>query len=290
MRGACLLRGEVVEGAEGRALDGEDVRLIQVDREAEVGQLGGAAPVDEDVRGGHVAVEEALPVQVFQAQGHLARHLRGGRGGQHPAALDELGGALAVDVLHHQEVEPERLPVVVDPDQVLVLELAGDLRLASEPGPPPRAAAPLAREDLDRDVAVQPRVPGEIDLAHPPAAEHAEQVILADDQPFPAAEQELLRLPARQPPAHDRLAGEAAIELLGRAPLRGDRREACLEPPDVDQAAADRGLPEVRGLRIYHDRSRPDPTSSRERGLYAHRPLMLILPSFPRVHLYHLRG
>ena len=54
------------------------------------------------------------------------------------------------------------------------------LRLALEPRQPLGIARERAGQDLDRDVATEPRVAGAIDLAHAAAPEQRENLVAAD--------------------------------------------------------------------------------------------------------------
>ena len=175
-----LLGRDVVERADRGPVAGDLVLLGQVDRQAQVGQLGGPVVGDQDVVGVDVAVDQPLLLGVLQPQRDLPGQPR--RGGRRDRAVlgDQRADRLALDVLHHEVALAVGLALVVDPHEVLVLELGPDPRLALEPGDRPRVVHPLGREDLQRHPAVQPGVPGQVDPAHPPLADQVEQDVAVD--------------------------------------------------------------------------------------------------------------
>ena len=65
-------------------------------------------------------------------------------------------------------------PDVVDGGDVGVVQDPRGPRLLLEPAQPVGVGGEGRRQDLDRDLAPQPRVPRPIDLAHPPRAERRE--------------------------------------------------------------------------------------------------------------------
>ena len=153
-------------------------------------------------------------------------------GGHRPLLGDQAADGLALDVLHDQEVAAVGLAEVVDPDEVLVLELGADPRLALEPRDRPRVVHPLGRQDLQRHEAAQPRVAGQVDPAHPAVADQVQQQVAIDPEAAGAAGQQLLRLPERELALLDRLPRQPAIEVLRRlALLRRDRLPAGGQGP-----------------------------------------------------------
>ena len=66
---------------------------------------------------------------------------------------------------------------VVDRDDVRVVQRPGRLRLLLEAPQAVRVLRVRGGQDLDRDVALQPRVAGAIDLAHPARADRAEDLV-----------------------------------------------------------------------------------------------------------------
>jgi len=68
----------------------------------------------------------------------------------------------------------------VDCADVWMLERGKDLRFALKPGEPFCVAGERVRQDLQRNIARQPRVTGTIDLAHAAGAERAGDLVRAD--------------------------------------------------------------------------------------------------------------
>ena len=156
--------------------------------QAEVEHLHDTVRRDLDVRGLQVAVDDALVVGHLERVGHLARDAQapGRRAARRPVpraapAARQLGQRIALDELEHQQPDAVRLP-----RSRRWRRCSGDSA--------PRACAPRARnaraysgwlvntrrQDLDRDVAAEPRVARTIDLAHATRAEQRQQVIAAE--------------------------------------------------------------------------------------------------------------
>jgi len=63
---------------------------------------------------------------------------------------------------------------------VRVIQRGEDFRLALEARQPLRIRRKEIRQDLDRDVALEPRVAGPIDLAHAASADGSENFVRAE--------------------------------------------------------------------------------------------------------------
>jgi hypothetical protein len=98
----------------------------------------------------------------------------------HPLAGDEGVEGPALDQLHDDEVHPLGRLDLVDRDDVGVVQLGGGTGLLLEAGPARRVGEPVGREDLDRHLAPEPRVPGAVDLPHPPGPEGLEDLVGAE--------------------------------------------------------------------------------------------------------------
>ena len=98
------------------------------------------------------------------------------RGSSAPCSLQDLRARLPVDVLHDDEVAVGLLvePEVEDLHDVGVHEPRGGQRLAAEARDEARVLGQVLGEQLDRDVALQPRVERELDRRH---AAHAEAAL-----------------------------------------------------------------------------------------------------------------
>ncbi len=83
----------------------------------------------------------------------------------------------AIDVLHHQEVDVVRAADVVDRADVGMIQRCDGSRFALEPLAGPRVAGVQRGKNLDGDRAVEPRVAGLVDVAHPAGAEAGYQLV-----------------------------------------------------------------------------------------------------------------
>ena len=97
----------------------------------------------------------------------------GGR--QRPVGVDDVAQRDAVDVLHHDVGQWARgrlgLAGVVHRDDRRVVERRGVLRLAPEAQVEAGVPGQVGAQHLDRHVAVQPDIPGQMDLGHATEAE-----------------------------------------------------------------------------------------------------------------------
>ena len=82
-----------------------------------------------------------------------------------------------VEQLHDDEQLAVVDARVEDADDVRVGERGDGLRLALEPRAPVGVGGEGSRQDLDGDVALEPRVPGAIDLAHSAFADRREDFV-----------------------------------------------------------------------------------------------------------------
>ncbi len=94
---------------------------------------------------------------------------------------------LAVDQLEREERDAAGFFDRVDRDDIRVIERRGGPRLAIEPLAPVRIARQLAGQDLERDPPLQPRVVGEVDLAHPAFANELNDPVVPEGGPNHAA-------------------------------------------------------------------------------------------------------
>ncbi len=144
----------------------------------------------------------------------------------------------ALHVPHRDVQDAVGLARVVDRDDVRVVEAGGDLGLADEALPERVIIGELGTEDLQRDLAAQPDVLGQVDDRHPTAADH----------PHHAMPRELGSRPAdRSYAVHGRRGGIGERRLpRGRHPLpgvarvgrasSGARRTSCPAPRRVRSA------------------------------------------------------
>ncbi len=77
---------------------------------------------------------------------------------------------------------PSTSPDVVDGDDVGVREPGHGLRLAHQPLPQLGAPGPIGAQHLERDPAIELRIVGDVDGAHPALPEHRQQRITPDER------------------------------------------------------------------------------------------------------------
>jgi hypothetical protein len=159
---------------------GSDGAAVAQLGQAEVEHLHAARLGDHHVRRLDVAVQDALVVGGGQRVGDGDQPVEGLAQRRCAAALQQVGQGLAVDQLHDQDV------VALVGDDVEQRHHAGVRhrrrrpRLAQHAGPPLGIAGRARRQDLQRDVAVEPLVARPPDLAHRAAAEPRQQAVRSD--------------------------------------------------------------------------------------------------------------
>ena len=121
-------------------------------------------------------MDDALFVRRFERVGDLLRDrhrlVEGDR-----AALDTLGEIFAFDQLHDQRAGRSRLFEAVDLCDVRVVERGERLGLALEPRDALGVGGKGVGEDLQGDVAIEPRVAREIHLTHTTFAQLREDAV-----------------------------------------------------------------------------------------------------------------
>ena len=110
------------------------------DREPEVAELHLVRSGDEQVARLHVAVDEALLVQVLERARGLEDDLERDVLGERPFAIEPLERGLSVDELHDEVVQAVDGVMVEAAHEVLVLEPAQEVALGLEPGARDRVA------------------------------------------------------------------------------------------------------------------------------------------------------
>ncbi len=119
-------------------------------------------------------MDHPAPVGGPQSPGDLGRQPRGLHVLQRPFGLHVLLEGPAGDVLHDDVVATVlRAPPIVDLDDAVVRERGGAARLALETLHEPLVLGVLLPQDLERHVAAQDLVVGQVDLGH---ASHAQEV------------------------------------------------------------------------------------------------------------------
>ena len=154
-----------------------DRRLLGGHREAEVRDPHAAAPVEHDVRGLEVAVEDALLVRRVQARAELARDLDGLVDGETPDPLEQRREVLAVHVLHREEVAAFDLADVVDAADVRVRDLPREPDLGVEAREEALVRGDRLGQELQGDGLSELQVVGAVDLAHAALAEEPDDAV-----------------------------------------------------------------------------------------------------------------
>ncbi len=147
--------------------------------EAEVEHLHPPVVVDHHVGGLEVAVGDPLVVRRGERVG---KRRRDGEelSQRHAPGRDPLGELLPAHQLHGQEVDAVRLLDRVDVDDVGVIERRQRPSLAPEPLEAFLTAREVGRQHLQRHLAAELRVLGEIDLAHAALAELGGDLVVGE--------------------------------------------------------------------------------------------------------------
>ena len=144
--------------------------------EAEVAELDRAARPDQDVLRLHVAVDDAVVVQVVQRLDELPRDLLHLLLRQRLVVLEDLE-ELALRELRHEHDVRRRLEVVQHADDVRVVEGALDPDLGAQLLQVLVALAVLL-DELERDGLAGEALPPLVDLAERPLPAHLQHVVV----------------------------------------------------------------------------------------------------------------
>ena len=145
-------------------------------REAEVENLEVAVPIDEEVLGLQVAVDDPLLVSRGEPSSDLQRVVHGLLLRNWP--LVELSAQrLALQKLHDGVGRPVVRPEIVDSQDIGMRQSRDGLGLAFEPRQPVGVGRHRLRQDLDGDVPIELAVPGPVHLAHPARAQRGEDLV-----------------------------------------------------------------------------------------------------------------
>ena len=179
-----LLRRHVARGAERIARLREPKRIgVESPREAEVEDHRLARARDHDVAGLDIAVQHSRLVRGVERARRLLDELDGGPDRRHPRGAPVARGRdparerLAVDVSHRDVRDAVLLARIEDGADPLVIDARRHLRLAPEAFEQIVGEHGDRGQDLERDLAVELRVDGEVDHALPAAAELAHEAV-----------------------------------------------------------------------------------------------------------------
>ena len=138
--------------------------------QAKVENFGGSAPGHKDVRRLDVAVHNALGVRRIERLGDVNPNRKQLFDLQGPIA-DEVFQGLAFQVLHDDEGLVAVFPNVVDGADIGMIQGGRRLSLAPEAAESCGIARDIFRKELQRDKAVEARVFGLVNHAHPATTE-----------------------------------------------------------------------------------------------------------------------
>jgi hypothetical protein len=145
-------------------------------RDAEVSQHR-VTVGEEDVLRLDVAVDHAVRVRGGERVRHLARELHGFIHRERTGALEPVAERLAGEEGRHVVQQPVARAEGEHREDVRVLDLRGNSRLALEAGDA-RLARELRRKHLYHHLAPQARVLGDEDVTHPTASQLADESVL----------------------------------------------------------------------------------------------------------------
>ena len=151
-------------------------------REAEVEHFHRAVGTQLDVRRFQVAMNDALLVRRIECLGDLTRNRQGLGNRQGAACAMRSASVGPFDKLQHQRTQQAvRLRTRRSGADVWVIETspaccASRSKRALRSG----SAVNGCRQDLDRDIAIEPRVAGAVHLAHAAGAEQRHNLVYAD--------------------------------------------------------------------------------------------------------------
>jgi hypothetical protein len=129
-----------------------------------------AAPVEENVLGLDVAVDDAVVVGILERVADL-RHDRQRLSRSHAPGIQQLPKVDPVHVLHHKEEQPVRLAEFMDGDDVRMIEFGQCFGLAGKSVGERRISGNAGRQDFYRHQPVQFLLAGLIHGAHAAAAD-----------------------------------------------------------------------------------------------------------------------
>ena len=154
--------------------------------DAEIGQLHLALDRQQNVPGGHVAVDDVQGLArvisacmgVFEGAAELGGHVHG-EGNIEAAALlaqllEQLLERHPLDELHRDVIGGRVLAEIEDADDVLMIEEAGDVRLVDQHLDEAVVGRQLVAQHFERNWGAEAQRPGprgEKDLAHPASRE-----------------------------------------------------------------------------------------------------------------------
>ncbi len=130
-------------------------------------------------------MDDALRMGGGESLADLDRRAHRLREGQRPSAQPSRQ-RLAVEILHDEEVDPVVMAHLMEGTDARMRESRDGAGFVGKAHPAARIGCGVRRQHLDRDVAIEPRVAGPVDLAHPSGSD--ETLDLEDAEPHPTRE------------------------------------------------------------------------------------------------------
>ena len=132
-----------------------------------------------DVRRFQIPVDDALLVRRFDRLGDLPRD-RQRLVDRHPVAPEALRQILALDEFHHERGDAVAVLQPVDRADVRMIERGEHRGLALETRATVGVVGERTRQEFDRDLAIQRRVPRAVHLAHAALADRRNDLVDAE--------------------------------------------------------------------------------------------------------------
>ena len=126
-----------------------------------------------------IAMDDALLVRRFQRVSDLLRDGQRLVDRDRPAR-DALREVLALDEFHHERADAAGFFETVDVGDVRMVQRGQGPGLALKPRDPLRVGGERLGQDLDRDGAIQLRVPRAVDFTHAAGAERRQDLVRAE--------------------------------------------------------------------------------------------------------------
>ena len=147
-------------------------------RQPEVQHLDGPIVADFDIRRLQIAVNDAQCVRGFNRFCNLSRD-RERLWKRNRTSRDPVRQRRTVHQFHHERMGPARIFEAVDPRDMRMVQRRKNLGLSVETGKPLRISRDEVRQNFERHVTIELRVPRAIDLAHTARAEGGEDLVWA---------------------------------------------------------------------------------------------------------------
>ncbi len=217
----------------------------------EVGDLGRAVDLHQDIAGLQVAMDDAQLVRLADAAGQHADHRRGPV--RRPGGAVEPGlQAAPFDVLHLVVHAAVAIADVIDLRDVGVMEPGDGLGLRLESDGRVPAGVVAGQDHLQRAQPVEPELPGQVHDPHAAAPQLFEDLVAGHDRPGPLRPGRLPRLGERQ------CAGRAGVDGLLRLRLAGPGLRVAYPPRRVRSRLARKTAVGDRLLGREADRVAPE--------------------------------